>query len=83
MFQGERMQDDKKHYNPIKALRYHFSEFYIWVGFFIVINGGLLIAYSSDVLKSNNLAIKLIMIFYPKVSYNFFFANARYTKCQH
>jgi len=56
------MKDDKKHYDPIKALRYHFSEFYIWVGFFIAINGGMLIAYSSDGLKSNNLAIKLIMI---------------------
>ena len=52
----------KKHYDPIKAIRYHFSEFYIWVGFFIAINGGLLIAYSSGYFESNALAIKLILI---------------------
>jgi len=34
-----------KRYDPIDALRYHFKEFYIWVGFFIVINGTLLTAY--------------------------------------
>ena len=33
------------HYDPIGAIRFHFKEFYVWVGFFIVINGTLLTVY--------------------------------------
>ena len=53
------------HYNPVKVIRYHFTEFNIWVGIFVAINGGLLVAYSGDALKDGGLAKILITAFRP------------------
>ena len=50
-------QDKEKHrYDPVEAIRYLFTEFNIWVGIFVAINGGLLVAYSSDGLKCDSTA---------------------------
>ena len=46
------MPDDKNNFNPIDAIRYHFTEFNVWMGFFVVISGGLLVAYSNQNLDS-------------------------------
>ncbi|MCL2843839.1 MAG: hypothetical protein FWE23_00055 [Chitinivibrionia bacterium] len=41
------MQNNKNRYDPIGAVRYHFTQFNVWTAFFIVINGGLLVAYGE------------------------------------
>jgi len=47
-------------YDPVQAIRYHFTEFNIWVGIFLAINGGLFSAYFNDGIK-NNTSIKIIV----------------------
>lgn len=75
------MRDDRIHYDPIRAIRYHFSEFYIWVGFFIAINSGLLIAYSSGSFESNYFAIKLILILGYFASFLFYCCSKIFKLC--
>jgi len=59
------MQDNKTLYDyPIDAVRYHFTQFNVWVAFFVAINGGLLIAYSSMDLKSNLEKILILLLGY-------------------
>jgi hypothetical protein len=46
------MLRNKEHYEyPIGAIRHHFKEFHVWMAFFVVINGGLLVAYTAKELK--------------------------------
>ena len=59
------MQDNKDFYDyPIDAIRYHFKQFNVWVAFFVAINGGLLIAYSSMDLNLNLERILILLLGY-------------------
>jgi len=79
------MINNKKRYDYlIEAHNFHYSQFNIWMAFFIVINGGLLAAYCSDGLNSNNEKMCILILGYVasflfhccSKSYNFTLANA-------
>jgi len=65
----------------VSAIRYHFSEFNIWMGFFILINSGLLVAFSSDSLKSDIFVRVLILILGYITSFLFFCASKTFERC--
>jgi len=57
------MFDNEKRYKYlIEAFYYHSSQFNLWMAFFIAINGGLLLAYTSDGLKCAKFEKILIVI---------------------
>jgi len=68
-------------YYPVKAIRYHFTEFNIIVGIFVAINGGLLVAYSGDGLKEDDFAKILITILGYIASGLFFCCSGIYNLC--
>jgi len=71
----------KHRYNPVKAIRYHFTEFNILVSIFVAMNGGLLAAYSSDGLKCDLKAKIFISILGIIVSFLFFCCSRIYNLC--
>jgi len=77
----EKATEKQHHYNPVKAIRYHFTEFNIWVGIFVAINGGLLVAYSGDGLNCDSTAKILIAILGYIVSILFFCCSRIYHYC--
>jgi len=69
------------HYYPVKAIRYHFTEFNILVGIFIAVNGGLLVAYSNETLKCDNISKIFLSIFGFIISILFFCCSRIYNLC--
>ena len=68
----------KYKYDPVQAIRYHFTEFNVWVAFFVSINGGLLTAYFNN--KVNE-AIKYISKLGFIISILFFICGLVYCIC--
>jgi len=73
----------KYHEHLIRAIRYHFSQFNLWVAFFITINGGLLVAYYNIVnnIDENKLLIKFILILGYIASLSFYSISIVYKLC--
>jgi len=82
------MSDNNNHDNTakkvsnkylIKAIRYHFTEYSLWMAFFITINGGLLVAYRSKGLKP--LEKILILVLGYIVSILFRYSSEDFKSC--
>ncbi|MCL2381863.1 MAG: hypothetical protein FWC64_09785 [Treponema sp.] len=77
----ERVRKINKHYDPVKAIRYHFTEFYIWAGFFIAINGGLFTAYFNINFKTDSTTEIIISLLGCIASLLFFWNSRAYHLC--
>ena len=73
------LNDGEKYKYPIDAIRYHFSEFNVWMGFFVVINGGLLVAYRSD--GNSDIEKMLIVLIGYIITFLFYFASRTFKRC--
>jgi hypothetical protein len=62
--EGDMVYNKKRYDYPIDAIRYHFTQFNVWVGFFIGINGALLVAYNNVDTHFNLAKIFLLLLGY-------------------